>query len=109
MAVGSNITYKGHGLARLLKKKWAPTMFGAGTRQGKPSIGQRGFFGRGLRGRICTTVDGTLPVTDAAAELPLSLGDLCVHITNAGVLTDVYMATGGDPNSGTCTWTKIVA
>jgi hypothetical protein len=58
------------------------------------------------RNKICCKVSDTAPQDDTEADIANAIGDFCVHYTAAGVLTAVYVCTGGDLAT-TCTWTAL--
>ena len=77
MAAGSNLSYprNSRGLRKELKRCLNEGRSYRSTDE--PYGGGGGSFNFG-RGRLCTTVDRTVPVDDATAEMPNAVGDICV-------------------------------
>ncbi len=72
----------------------------------KPTTGQ---YGR-RRHRICKKVSATAP-GDRDGDLPVMIGDICIHYNAAGAYQAIYVATGltldGTFDRGALTWTAL--
>ena len=104
MASGSNILYprNSRGLRKELKRFLNE---GRSYRSAdQPYGGGGGSFNFG-RGRLCTTVDRTVPVDDATADMPHAIGDICV-VMGSSKGTEAWIAVSGDLAS-TCNWIEM--
>ena len=102
MALGANLSY-------VPSLAGSIYMLKAIAELGTPSLGGRHRGTTTLRNQICEkTGSDTAPADDTAADIPLALGDYCLHFLANGTFDAVYQAIDGDLVT-LCKWRKLAA